>query len=173
MSKKNKPTHVKLIANPGAGKAGETAKNLKLVMGYLKNSGLKVDVALAKPKEEATPIARQAVKDGYKTVIAMGGDGTLEAVMRGMVGSKVRLGIIAAGTENNIARSLGIPKDLEEACALIASITRASWMWARSKPGKAGNSFSSRSPPSGSRPPFIPMQPRLPAVNCPASRLRR
>ena len=121
MSKKNKPVRVKLIANPGAGKASNAADNLKLVIGYLEKNGLKVDVAFAKPKEEATPIARKAIKDGYKTVIAMGGDGTIEAVMRGMMGSKVRLGIVPAGTENNIAKSLGIPKDLEEACALIAS----------------------------------------------------
>jgi diacylglycerol kinase family enzyme len=80
-----------------------------------------VDVAFAKPKQKATPIAKQAIKDGYKTVVAMGGDGTIEAVMRGMVGSKVRLGVIMTGTENNIAKSLGIPKELEEACALIAS----------------------------------------------------
>ena len=113
MSKKNKSIRVKLIANPGAGKATEAAKNLKLVIKYLENLGIKADVALAKPKEKATPIARQAVKDGYKTVIAMGGDGTLEAVMRGMVGSKVHLGIIPAGTENNIAKSLGIPENLE------------------------------------------------------------
>jgi len=121
MSKKNKPLHVKLIANPGAGKASESADNLKLVTAYLEKSGLKIDLALAKPKEAATPIAKQAVKDGYKIVIAMGGDGTLEAVMRGMIGSKVRLGIIPAGTENNIAMSLGIPKDLQEACDLIVS----------------------------------------------------
>jgi diacylglycerol kinase (ATP) len=121
MSRKNKFTRVKLIANPGAGKAGEAPKNLELALGYLENLGIKADVALAKPKEKATPIARRAVKNGYKTVIAMGGDGTLEAVMRGMVGSKVRLGIIAAGTENNIARSLGIPENLAEACALIAA----------------------------------------------------
>ncbi len=121
MSKKNKSIRVKLIANPGAGKGSDSAGNLKLVTGYLEKNGLKVDVAFAKPKEEATPIARRAVKDGYKIVIAMGGDGTIEAVMRGMVGSKVRLGIVPAGTENNIAMSLGIPKDLEEACALIAS----------------------------------------------------
>lgn len=121
MSKKNKSTRVKLIANPGAGKVSESADNLKLVIGYLEKNGLKVDVALAKPKEKATPIARQAVKDGYKTVVVMGGDGTLEAVMRGMVGSKVHLGIIPAGTENNIAKSLGIPENLEEACALIIS----------------------------------------------------
>jgi diacylglycerol kinase (ATP) len=121
MSKKDKPIRVKLIANPGAGKSSDTAGNLKLVIGYLEKNGLKVDVALAKPKEEATPIARRAVKDGYKIVIAMGGDGTIEAVMRGIVGSKARLGIVPVGTENNIALSLGISKDLEEACALIAS----------------------------------------------------
>src|SRR5512135_3004762 len=120
MSKKDKTIHVKLIANPGAGKASEAANNLKLVTGCLEKNGLKVDVAFAKPKEEATPIARQAIKDGYKIVIAMGGDGTIEAVMRGMIGSKVRLGILPAGTENNVARSLGIPENLEDACGLIA-----------------------------------------------------
>jgi len=83
--------------------------------------GIEVDVALAKPKEEATPLAKKAVKDGFDMVIAMGGDGTLEAVMRGMVGRKTPLGIIPTGTQNNIAKSLGIPEGLEEACALIAS----------------------------------------------------
>ena len=121
MSKKNKPIRVKLIANPGAGKVSDSANNLKLVAGYLKKNGLKVDVAFARPKEEAIPIARRAIKDGYKIVIAMGGDGTIEAVMRGLVGSKVRLGIVPVGTENNIAKSLGISGDLKEACALIAS----------------------------------------------------
>jgi diacylglycerol kinase (ATP) len=121
MSKKDKTTYVKLIANPGAGKASDSADKLKLVTEYLEKNGLKVEVALAKPKEEATSIARRAVKDGYKLVIAMGGDGTIEAVMRGMIGSKARLGIVPAGTENNIAKSLGIPKNLGEACTLIAS----------------------------------------------------
>ena len=121
MSKKNKSVRVKLIANPGAGNVSESADNLKLVIGYLEKSGLKVDVALAKPKEKATPIARQAAKEGYKIVIAMGGDGTIEAVMRGLIGSKARLGIVPAGTENNIAKSLGIPKDFQDACSLIAS----------------------------------------------------
>ena len=121
MSKKNKPIHVKLIANPGAGDVLETASRIEQVTRYLLEDGLKVDVALAHPKKEAIPIARKAIKDGYDVVIAMGGDGTLGAVIRGIAGSKVKLGIIAAGTENNIARSLGIPEDLKEACALIAS----------------------------------------------------
>ena len=77
---------------------------------------MKIDVALAKPKKEAIPIARRAVKEGYKTVLAMGGDGTIEAIVQGIVGSKTRLGVIPAGTENNIAKSLGIPLELTDAC---------------------------------------------------------
>lgn len=121
MSKKDKFIYAKLIANPGAGKPEETSRNLELATRYLLQNDIKVDVALAKPKEEATPLAKQAVKDGYKIVIAMGGDGTLEAVLRGLVGSKTRLGIIPTGSKNNMAKSLGIPESLEEACTLIAS----------------------------------------------------
>ncbi len=121
MSKKNKPIRAKLIANPGAGAVLHKATELEQVTRYLLDQGLKVDVALAHPKKEAIPIARKAVKNGYDIVISMGGDGTLGAVIRGIAGSKVKLGIIPAGTENDIARSLGIPEDLKEACALIAS----------------------------------------------------
>jgi diacylglycerol kinase (ATP) len=121
MSKKNKIVQTKLIANPGAGKPEESVKQLELATRYLQGHGMEVNVALAKPKEEATPLAKQAVKDGYDIVIAMGGDGTLEAVMRGMVGRKTPMGIIPTGTQNNIAKSLGIPTNMEEACTLIAS----------------------------------------------------
>jgi diacylglycerol kinase (ATP) len=89
-----------------------------------------VDVAFARPKKEAIPIAQKAVKDGYDVVIAMGGDGTIGAAIRGIVGSKARLGIIPAGTENDIARGLGIPEDLKEACAIIAQETHARWICA-------------------------------------------
>src|SRR5215216_1231879 len=121
MSKKNKVIQAKLIANPGAGKPEETPKQLEQATRFLQKQGIKVNVALEKPKEEATPLAKQAVQDGYDIVIAMGGDGTLEAVMRGMVGRKTPMGIIPTGTQNNIAKSLGIPVEMEEACALIAS----------------------------------------------------
>jgi len=121
MSKKDKFIYAKLIANPGAGKPEETARNLELATRYLLQNNIRVDVALAKPKEEATPLAKQAVKAGYEIVIALGGDGTLEAVLRGLVGSKARLGIIPTGSKNNMAKSLGIPVSLEEACTLIAS----------------------------------------------------
>jgi diacylglycerol kinase (ATP) len=121
MSKKNKPAHAKLIVNPGAGNALELASKLELVVRYLKEGGIDVDVAFAAPKEEGLTIAKKAVKDGYKIVIVMGGDGTIGEVIRGIAGSKVRLGIIVGGTMNDIAASLGIPEDPKAACALIAS----------------------------------------------------
>ena len=121
MSKKKKTIRVKLIANPGAGDVLTAASRIEQVAQNLMDLGLKVDVALAKPKREAIPITKRAVKDGYDVVIAMGGDGTIGAVIRGIAGSKTSLGIIAAGTENDIARSLGIPEDLKEACKIIAS----------------------------------------------------
>ncbi|MHB9035006.1 MAG: diacylglycerol/lipid kinase family protein [Anaerolineae bacterium] len=121
MPRKNKALSVKLINNPGAGIPSESAANLEKATRNLIDLGFKVDVALAQPKIQAIPIARQAVRDGYDIIVAMGGDGTIGAVIRGIVGSKVRLGIIAAGTSNDIAASLGIPADIEEACRVIAA----------------------------------------------------
>ena len=120
MSKKEKLDRVKLIVNSGAGKVRENPACLEDVTRCLMGLGLKVDVALGHPKRNLTPIARSAVKKGYPIVIAMGGDGTIGAVIEGLVGSKVHLGIIPAGTANDIAASLGIPMDLKESCHVIA-----------------------------------------------------
>lgn len=117
----NKSIRVKLIANPGSGKTQGKQILLEQVIHYLMDQGIQVDVALARPKKMAVPIAQKAVKDGYKVVIAMGGDDTIEAVIRGIASSKTRLGIIPAGTENNVALSLGIPEDPLKACALITN----------------------------------------------------
>lgn len=121
MSNDEKLSRVKLIANPSSGDPAEAATRIEQVTRCLLDLGANVDVALAHPTTEAVSIAKKAVKNGYSTVIAMGGDGTISAVIRGLAGSDVHLGIIPAGTENDIATSLGIPTDLKEACALIVS----------------------------------------------------
>lgn len=121
MSMSKKPKRVKLIVNPGSGDAEKTPERVQKAVRYLKNENIEVDVAYAAPKKQACKIAKKAVEDGYKTVIAMGGDGTIVEVIRGLVDSKTRLGILVGGTMNDIAGSLGIPEDPEEACALIVS----------------------------------------------------
>ncbi|MCX5780071.1 MAG: diacylglycerol kinase family lipid kinase [Firmicutes bacterium] len=121
MAKNKKPLRAKLIANPGSGNALENHARLELAVHCLTEHGIEVEVAFAAPKEEGLNIARRAVKDGFKIIIAMGGDGTIGEVIRGIAGSKATLGLLVGGTMNDIAASLGIPEDIKEACALIAS----------------------------------------------------
>ncbi len=118
---KNKAVYAKLIANPGAGQVLKQSSLIREVTQYLMDAGLKVDVVLARPTRQAARAAKKAVKEGYDIIVAMGGDGTIGGVIRGMVGAKTRLGLIAAGTENDFVRSLGIPQDLKQACELIAT----------------------------------------------------
>src|SRR5512142_1579473 len=119
MSKKNKQLSAKLIANPGAGQVLKQASLIVDVAEYLIERGLHVDVALARPTRNVAKAAKKAVKQGYDIIIAMGGDGTIGGAIRGMVGAKARLGVIAAGTENDFALSLGIPEDIHRACDII------------------------------------------------------
>jgi len=54
-------------------------------------------------------------------VIVGGGDGTLNAAIEAMVDTQLPLGILPLGTANDLARTLGIPNSLPEACKIIAS----------------------------------------------------
>ncbi len=64
--------------------------------------------------------ARQAVADGVATVVAGGGDGTINAVASQLAGTAARLGVLPLGTLNHFAKDLKIPLDLDQAVANIA-----------------------------------------------------
>ncbi|MCZ3387446.1 MAG: diacylglycerol kinase [Actinomycetia bacterium] len=71
------------------------------------------------PDEFGTTPAAQAVEDEASLIIACGGDGTVRAVLAGMLHSNVPLGIIAQGTGNLLARNLEVPLETTEAIATI------------------------------------------------------
>lgn len=62
---------------------------------------------------DATALARQAVDSGCSTVIAVGGDGTVTQVANCLVGSQTALGVVPAGTGNDLCRTLGIGASVE------------------------------------------------------------
>lgn len=64
--------------------------------------------------------AGRAVREGFRTVVAAGGDGTINAVAAHLVGTDRRLGILPLGTFNYVARSLGIPEGLDDAVRVLA-----------------------------------------------------
>jgi YegS/Rv2252/BmrU family lipid kinase len=68
-----------------------------------------------------TELAREAVTQGFDRVISVGGDGTNNAIAQGLVGTTVPLGIVAMGSGNGYARSLGLP--LEPTAALRHALT--------------------------------------------------
>ncbi|GAA5476613.1 putative lipid kinase BmrU [Haloferula helveola] len=61
--------------------------------------------------EEAEALSHRFAEQGEPVVIAAGGDGTLNAVVKGLSGSKTALGVLPTGTMNVFARELGIPYD--------------------------------------------------------------
>lgn len=84
----------------------------------LEEAGL--DVVHAPITTRASVAARlRQHSDGVDLVVAGGGDGTLNAVLQGLVGTKLPLGILPLGTANDLAKTLSIPIDLKQACDVI------------------------------------------------------
>jgi len=110
----------KLIFNSAAGNPQESAQQLVELLEYLQATHIHADVFLVHPEHDLSAVARKAVREGYRLIIVSGGDGTIENVARGLIGTHATLGIIPTGTRNNLARSLNIPvNDVAEAVAVL------------------------------------------------------
>ncbi len=114
----------RLIFNPKSGMTKKVA-TLEQVVEMLRRHGLKAEVVVKTSGKVARAAAKAAAENKEALVIAAGGDGTIEDVATQLVGTETVMGILPIGTRNNLARELGIPLDLEQACALLgAGITR-------------------------------------------------
>ncbi len=115
-------TKVKVIINPASGKKGGITTNAtgsEEVRLVLEANGIQADIAETEYANHATELAKTAIKEGYKIVIACGGDGTVGEVAEALIGSKVTLGILPLGSANNVARMMHVPFDLGEATKLL------------------------------------------------------
>lgn len=82
--------------------------------------GLDYEIYATQSGDQPGEIVRDRLGKGFDLMVAAGGDGTISAVLDGLAGSMVPLGIVPVGTGNLVARELGIPMDVEQAIALIA-----------------------------------------------------
>jgi diacylglycerol kinase (ATP) len=100
-------------------KARKVAPNVGRALDALARRGFDVVKSAASTRDGLAKAIRDRRND-VDIVIVGGGDGTLNAVLQGLVGTGLPLGLLPLGTANDLARTLGIPNDLEAACDVIA-----------------------------------------------------
>ena len=105
----------KVIVNPVAG-AHSTRRKWPIISRLLERIGLSFDFEYTEGVGHAMELARVAASDGYRYLVAVGGDGTVNEVANGILHSTnaatTALGVVSTGTGSDFVRSAGIPAGL-------------------------------------------------------------
>jgi diacylglycerol kinase (ATP) len=104
------PREIALLVNPTSGK-GRGAHLCEPVAKRLRGHGYDVDIVVGRDADEAFDQIRNRVAKGVDALVAVGGDGLVNMALQVVAGTATPLGIVPAGTGNDIARSLGLPLD--------------------------------------------------------------
>lgn len=115
---------IKVILNPVAGR-GYGAKAEPELRQHLAAEGLDFDLVQTARPWHAAELAEQAASDGFEVVVAVGGDGTTNEVVNGLMaasraGVTQTLGVIPVGSGSDFANNVGIPAELQAACHRLA-----------------------------------------------------
>ena len=108
------------IVNPASANR-TTGKVWPSISEQLKAAGLDHEARVTVGPGDATGLTREGLKAGFRTIVAVGGDGTANEVVNGFfdgekwLGDGARLGLISRGTGRDLIKTLGLPKDEGEA----------------------------------------------------------
>ncbi|MFC4785079.1 diacylglycerol kinase [Nocardioides sp. MAHUQ-72] len=116
---------IAFLTNPTSGK-GRGARARDVALPRLRDAGLTVRSLEGRDADEALDLARRAVVDGVETLVVCGGDGMVHLGAQAVATTTTRLGIVPAGTGNDVARYFDIPRKDPAAAAdrIIAGRTR-------------------------------------------------
>jgi diacylglycerol kinase (ATP) len=116
---------IALLTNPTAGK-GRGARARTVAVERLRRAGMQVRDLQGSDADEALDLARSSVADGVGALVVVGGDGMVHLAVQAVAGTGIPLGIVPAGTGNDVARYFDLPRKNPEAAvdAVIAGRTR-------------------------------------------------
>jgi len=115
----NKSTKILVILNPAARSEKASAMREKILA-----LSPRITVWMTESPGDARLLAQRSVHQGFETVVAAGGDGTVNEVVNGLAGADVDFGILPVGTMNVFATELGISQNLLKAWEVIAAGNR-------------------------------------------------
>lgn len=107
------------VVNPAAGR-GRGKSVWERIRPQLHTGGA-WEAALTTDPGHATALARRAAENGFDRVAALGGDGTINEVVNGLIGTDAALGLVPGGTGNDYARMMGVPADPLQAAEFALS----------------------------------------------------
>jgi diacylglycerol kinase (ATP) len=100
---------IALLTNPTSGK-GKGARYRDVALPRLRDAGLVVRNLEGRDADEALDLAKASVSDGVEALVVCGGDGLVHLAAQVLADTGVPLGIIPAGTGNDVARYLDLPR---------------------------------------------------------------
>ncbi len=108
----------RVIINPSAG-GGRGAERALQLRPLLESAWGRVEWTISRSPEHVTQLAAEAAEAGYDKVVIAGGDGTVHFAANGVAGTQTALGILPVGTGNDIAASVGLPRDMGLAAGIL------------------------------------------------------
>lgn len=112
---------IKLIFNPASGMAKRASHLLMDILKELQDYRFVPELFLTEPDTDYAGMVSDSLSQGIRMFVICGGDGTVSAVARALLDNDAVIGIIPAGTQNNVAYSLGIPDDIRSAIKLLST----------------------------------------------------
>lgn len=118
----NEQQKVLFIINPVSGVNNSRKNGIeKSVAEHLDLTKYSVDYSYTESADHAYQLSKEAAAAGVSIIVAVGGDGTANRVIKGLYGSKSTFALIPSGSGNGLARYLNIPLETEESIKLIAT----------------------------------------------------
>ncbi len=115
---------VALIYNPASGQySSRRAAVVRKLLSVLRKSGIEAEALETHAPGSAKSLALAAIRQGYDTILACGGDGTVHETLQPLVGTDVALGVVPLGTANALAQNLGLGRSPLKALRVLLEAT--------------------------------------------------